>query len=241
MMDEHPDLYKSVLYYANESGHGRINLSGKLIFLAIYKGDNNLLKCSHCNKTVKYDAYKKVFRSMCNTCSLARKDIKSTIEQANILPKQTVIDLLNSNQFHYTKYFGKSKNRTMIKECPDLYKSVLYYSNKSEHIIKNLSGKLIYLAIYHGNNDLLRCKYCNKMVKYSPNDRAFRSICNTCYLTKESTKTYSIVSQELFDILNRNGCMYKTKNKEFFIASPNKTYAYDFRYKNKLIEFNGDM
>jgi len=42
--------------------------------------------------------------STSNKPSIMTKDI---VKLANILPKQTVIDLLNSEKFHYTKYFGK--------------------------------------------------------------------------------------------------------------------------------------
>jgi hypothetical protein len=61
---------------------------------------------------------------------------------------------------------------------------------------------------------------------------------------------YSKISIELFDyvidklLLNKNDVLYK--NNEFFILNTDKTdkrrvFLYDFKYKNKIIEFMGDF
>jgi len=62
-----------------------------------------------------------------------------------------------------------------------------------------------------------------------------------------STSNYSIVSQDLFWILYENindksTLKFYTYNKEFYLYDNDlkKVYVYDFRYKNKIIEFNGD-
>lgn len=59
-------------------------------------------------------------------------------------------------------------------------------------------------------------------------------------------KSISAVSQELFfNILNliddKENVRFGKHNKEFFIFDNNRLYFYDFKYKNKIIEFNGDM
>jgi hypothetical protein len=62
-----------------------------------------------------------------------------------------------------------------------------------------------------------------------------------------NTSNYSIVSQDLFWILYENininsTLKFHTYNKEFYLydSDTKKVYVYDFRYNNKIIEFNGD-
>jgi hypothetical protein len=59
-------------------------------------------------------------------------------------------------------------------------------------------------------------------------------------------KSISSVSQELFfNILNfikdKENTKFGRYNKEFYIYANNRMYYYDFKYKNKIIEFNGDI
>lgn len=62
-----------------------------------------------------------------------------------------------------------------------------------------------------------------------------------------STSNYSIVSQDLFWILHENlndklTLKFHTYNKEFYLYDKDSknVYVYDLRYKDKIIEFNGD-
>jgi len=54
------------------------------------------------------------------------KNIKNNIDNANLITKEDLIDLLKSEKYYYKKYFGKSKNRTLINDNIDIYKSILY-------------------------------------------------------------------------------------------------------------------
>lgn len=59
-------------------------------------------------------------------------------------------------------------------------------------------------------------------------------------------KSISKISQNLFfEILNhindKNNVKFGKHNKEFFIKKENHIYYYDFKYKDKIIEFNGDI
>jgi hypothetical protein len=61
-----------------------------------------------------------------------------------------------------------------------------------------------------------------------------------------SDSYHSKISQELFDdiknILDIDECVYSKNGGEFrlFDIENNKPYYFDFRYKNKIIEYNGD-
>jgi hypothetical protein len=59
-------------------------------------------------------------------------------------------------------------------------------------------------------------------------------------------KSISNISQQLFfDILalinDKENVKFGKHNKEFHIFANNRIYYYDFTYKNKIIEFNGDL
>lgn len=59
-------------------------------------------------------------------------------------------------------------------------------------------------------------------------------------------KSISRISQNLFfkileNISDKNNVKFGKHNKEFFIKTKNQIYFYDFKYKNKIIEFNGDV
>lgn len=62
-----------------------------------------------------------------------------------------------------------------------------------------------------------------------------------------STSNYSMISQDLFWILydnlsDKSTLKFYTYNKEFYLYDKElkNVYIYDFKYKNKIIEFNGD-
>lgn len=59
-------------------------------------------------------------------------------------------------------------------------------------------------------------------------------------------KSISKISQNLFfkileNIPDKNNVKFGKHNKEFFIKGNEQIYFYDFKYKNKIIEFNGDI
>lgn len=66
------------------------------------------------------------------------------------------------------------------------------------------------------------------------------------YRLKNNLLSYSKISQELFNILlnkikDKDNVNFATYNKEISIINNNCIYFYDFNYKNKIIEFNGDI
>lgn len=65
------------------------------------------------------------------------------------------------------------------------------------------------------------------------------------YITKlqkvSFKRSYSYISQKLFDLLDIDDSKYYTNGEELCISYENGVYFYDFVYKNKIIEFNGDF
>ena len=64
-------------------------------------------------------------------------------------------------------------------------------------------------------------------------------------LSREKSKFYSKISQELFyqilnHIIDKENVKFASHNGEKIIQRFKKSYMYDFCYKNKIIEFNGD-
>ena len=51
---------------------------------------------------------------------------KQFIEKLPILDKNETIKMLTGEKFNYLKFFGKAKNRTLLKLNPVLYKSLFF-------------------------------------------------------------------------------------------------------------------
>jgi len=76
--------------------------------------------------------------------------------------------------------------------------------------------------------------------------RYYQWLDKTHYNIKNNILFYSKVSQELFNILldnieDKEKVKFATYKKEKIITGDDFIYFYDFCYKNKIIEFNGDM
>ena len=72
-------------------------------------------------------------------------------------------------------YFGRSKNRTMIKNDPVLYKSVMHYTKILETVMKQqnsykwaygFKNRLKFIVEQHGNIENLRCR-CKKTYNWT--------------------------------------------------------------------------
>ncbi len=77
---------------------------------------------------------------------------------------------LLKTDFYYKNYFGRAKNRTLIKENPKLYKSIYYHTEILETTFSKLDkgmgnynfvNRMIFLIEHNANIDNLRCK-CGK-------------------------------------------------------------------------------
>lgn len=67
---------------------------------------------------------------------------KSVVENVELkMTKNDAAVLLNSDQYHYTKFMGKGKYRTMIKVNPELFKAVMVYTKEFENFY-NKKGKI---------------------------------------------------------------------------------------------------
>lgn len=109
-------------------------------------------------------------------------------------------------------------------------------------------GNLKWNSIIH---KLKRChtlpyfieKYGNELGLQKYNLLRKRLLCNFLHLENNKSK----ISLELFfilkDKLGNDNCKFKHNNNELFIHNKdlNKIFYYDFTYKNKIIEFNGDF
>jgi hypothetical protein len=130
---------------------------------------------------------------------------KEELATLPILSKATIIKLLNSKKYHYTKYFGKSKNRTMIKECPQLYTSLMHHTepyrkyNRCSQFF-NLTFKLLLAGKY---KFIIQEKFwcrCKKYIMFDPIIQKFRewSYCKSsgCALGPNSKDHFKYLYKE---------------------------------------------
>ena len=119
-----------------------------------------------------------------------------------MLAKEEVVYLLNTEKFYYTKYFGKAKNRTLYNDNIDLYKSLLFHTEKYVDFVTlkirlNLSLRLVIAGQYKFN--IPRDCFCK---------------CGKHFIWDYKTKTFNKK-----DILYCKECLPKNKHSiEHFIA-----------------------
>ena len=116
---------------------------------------------------------------------------------------------------------------------------ILRYGEKNGTEIFEQRGKLI---VYKSSREYYIKKYGKELggKKYDENRIRLRH-------NFQNKQVTSNVSKELFKLLQLNvadNCTFSdplNSQKEFFIVADNRLYFYDFVYKNKFIEFNGDF
>jgi hypothetical protein len=114
------------------------------------------------------------------------EDIKIKLESTNILPYGIVKDALIEDDY-YKKFLGKARNRTMIKNSPELYSSIIHYTKTLEETFKaqnsykacwNFTSRLKYIVECDLDIEKLKCtcgkkytwtKYCRYCPDYKRN------------------------------------------------------------------------
>jgi len=123
------------------------------------------------------------------------KNIDHMMEHASILDKNVVYKLLHSDEFHYSKYFGKARNRTMIRDNIDLYKSVLRHTKDFESMYKgtrmSLKCRLLLIAGYNYDISTITCN-CGTKILYDPPTQKFNTtiFCRKCKPSSNSVEYY---------------------------------------------------
>lgn len=103
------------------------------------------------------------------------KRIKDGIDEIeDVYTFDETVNLLKTT-YYYKDYFGRAKNRTMIKDNPKLYKSIYEHSSILEEVMKsenkykgwyNFKYRMIFLVENEGNIETLKCK-CGKTHNWS--------------------------------------------------------------------------
>lgn len=152
------------------------------------------------------------------------------------------------NEFYYENYFGKAKNRTLIKENPKLYKSIYHHTKILETRMReynrykgwyNFSYRLKFITELNCDIEKLKCdcgqnytwnKYCRKCPEYHRN-----------WIGKKHTK-----QSKLKQRLSTLNYLSKTKgqltpryniNSISIINEYGKNHGYNFRHAENGGEF----
>jgi hypothetical protein len=112
------------------------------------------------------------------------KKLTKELALLDVYTKVNTVKLLNSPKYIYKKYFGKAKNRTMIKDDPRLYKSLVHWSDIIIGDLSNrkpLSLRLYIMGEYKGIiNDDMTC-HCGNRLNFDPALQTFsKQFCSTC-------------------------------------------------------------
>lgn len=148
---------------------------------------------------------------------------------------------------NFIKRYGEEDG---VKRWNEYCAKESYAGNKLEYFIEKYgeeAGTLKYKQVCKNKAITLE----NMIKKYGSIKglQKFEEFINKTFIKLRSTKTYSKVSQKLFNTIIEylpddmvDICKYATHNGENPIIIPhhNKTYLLDFTCGNKVIEFNGD-
>ena len=89
------------------------------------------------------------------------KKTKNNIPSEIYDMSKTIFKLKNNN--FYKNYFGKAKNRSLIKEDPILYGSIYHHTKFMDSFNKNsnkLTSRILFLINYNGDVNKIKCQTC---------------------------------------------------------------------------------
>ncbi len=100
--------------------------------------------------------------------------LKTKLKDLNILPYEDVYSFLTLDN-NYLNYLGKAKNRTLISENLEMYKSIMFYTQHLEDSFKlqnsyagfwNFSHRLRFIVEHNTEITRLKCK-CGKKLTWT--------------------------------------------------------------------------
>jgi very-short-patch-repair endonuclease len=87
---------------------------------------------------------------------------------------------------YYLRFKGKAKNRTMLKENPQLYNTIYKYTFELNLLHKQYSSfyiRILYIVIHNCNIDNIKCKKCGNFSSWNNVDGKFTDLCKKCFRT----------------------------------------------------------
>jgi hypothetical protein len=182
---KYPILYQELINHTKELDDSYwVNkyLRARVIFLIKYNLDSSKIKTN--DKFHTFDRKKDDFVN--RTENYAIKGWKSSKESIpnKIYDKETTIITLKKDNY-YKNFFGKSKNRILIKTDPILYNSIYHHTKLLDDFNKNnnkLSSRIVFLVKYDGNESRLKCDVCNdNYPSYNTTINDFNRTCKICF------------------------------------------------------------
>lgn len=195
----------------------------------IYHGFSEKESIKKCSKFQQEQSKKVKNRANCRSINYW---IKAGLSEEEAINKVKEIQSTNSLN-NFIKRYGKKKGKIKWKERQAKWQETLQNKPlKEKQRINSLKGITL-------ENMIRKWGEIDGPEKYNDWKNA---------IIKNGNRSGSIshISQELFfillkDIKDKNNVKFGKHNKEFYIKYKNKCYFYDFKYKNKIIEFNGDL
>ena len=187
---QYPELSNELILITSTLNNGYAvnrNLRARVIFLFNYNLDVEKIKKN--GKWLTFDRKKDMFIDKTGDYHrLAWCKIKSNITNDYYTKEETINILLDNN--YYLKLFGKSKNRTLIKENPKLYNSIYHHTIfMNDFNINNnkFSCRVITLVKYNGNK--IKCQKCKKcLTSFNYQTMDFNKLCYLCFNHRNENK-----------------------------------------------------
>jgi hypothetical protein len=183
---KYPDLYKEIIVITKDIEKTYVvnkNLRARVIFILKYNA--NIENIKHENTWLTFDRNIDDFIFKSN--DYVKNGWKKIKEKANIYGYyglSETIELLNNNEY-YLNFLGKSKNRTMLKNAPKLYNSILKHTeclNTLNINSKKFSMRILFLVKTNGDINKIKCKCCGKNVpSFNVEKKWYNCLCYSCF------------------------------------------------------------
>jgi hypothetical protein len=144
--------------------------------------------------------------------NIAWDNTKSMLKEIDELYSLKETQRILSNNGYYKTFFGKAKNRTMIKQDPKLYKSVMTYSQPLEDVMVqqgrykgsyNFRYRLMFIVELNCDVNELKCD-CGKTYGWTPYCRECPEPKRTWVGRKHSTETLHKMRQSTLAYIHDN-------------------------------------
>lgn len=184
--NKNSELYVDILKYSSEIEQTKLvntTLRSRVIFIVKYKSDLNKIKVQ--NGWLTFNPNIDDFIDKTGNGTLRGwENSKNKILNSENYSKEKTIEILSHNNY-YKLFFGKSRNRTLIKQDLCLYNSIIKHTKCLDVFNKNtnkFTGKLVFLVEKNGEMENLICPSCEKnYTLYNPKLYSFNTYCKKCF------------------------------------------------------------
>jgi hypothetical protein len=182
----YPDIFRKINEVTKDLESTYVvntTLRARVVFIMSYEGNIELLKKN--DAWLTFDrAYDDFIDKTGDYIKRGWDKSKEKLSYAGVYTKKETIEILTKDAFYQT-LMGKSKNRTLMKNNPQLYNSIYAYTSCLNELNRNsnsFSTRILFLVKDNGEIGRIQCSVCKTTItSYNHSDGYFSDMCKPCY------------------------------------------------------------